>query len=56
MQRLEPSGAWKPLKTYRTKGSKETRTVNLPKGTYQVVIATKYGFNGVTSSAITLTR
>ena len=56
VQRLEPAGTWKPLKTYRTTGSKETRTVNLPKGTYQVVIAPKYGHSGITSSAITLTR
>ncbi len=47
---------WVPLKTYRTLGAKETRTVNLPKGTYRVVVNAKYGFRGTTSGPVTLKR
>jgi serine protease len=51
------TGSWSTLPTtYRTQGSTETRTVNLPKGTYRVVVAGKYGHRGATSKAITLTR
>jgi hypothetical protein len=35
VQRKKADGTWQPLKTYRTKGAKETRTINLKKGTYQ---------------------
>lgn len=40
---------WTAGKTYRTKGSKETRTINLAMGTYRVVVAGKYGYQGATS-------
>lgn len=56
VQRKQPDGTWLALKTYKTKGSKETRTINLPKGVYQVLVAPKYGYRGATSAAITLKR
>ena len=36
-------------RTYRTKGSKETRTINLGKGTYRVVVLAKYGYQQTVS-------
>jgi PKD repeat protein len=56
VQRLRSDGSWKPLKTYRTKGSGETRTINLRKGTYKVVVFAKYGYQGSTSGSVTLKR
>jgi hypothetical protein len=45
IQKQAVDGTWKTLtKTYRTKGSKETFTVDLPKGTYRAVVLPKYGF------------
>jgi hypothetical protein len=49
-------GTWKPLKTYKTLGSTEKRTVNLPKGTYQVWVNPKFNHQGVMSTPITLKR
>jgi subtilisin family serine protease len=42
-------GSWQRLKTYKTRGSKETRTINLPRGTYRVVVNAKYGHAAATS-------
>lgn len=56
VQRQRPDGSWKALKTYRTKGSKETRTINLKKGTYQVVVNAKYGHLGTTSAPVYLKK
>ena len=56
VQKRKADGTWKPLKTYRTNGSKETRTLNLPKGTYQVVVRAKYGFGETTAGPVTLKR
>ena len=49
-------GTWSPLKTYKTHGGKETRTINLPKGTYQVVVNAKYGHQGTTSAPVYLKK
>lgn len=51
-----PDGTWKPGKTYRTKGSKETRTINLKKGSYQVYVPAAFGFAATTSAPVTLVR
>lgn len=56
VQRQQSDGTWMPLKTYRTKGSKETRTINLKRGTYQVVVRAKYGYAEATSSPVYLKR
>jgi hypothetical protein len=57
VQRKNADGTWKPLKTYRTQGSKETRTVNLPKGTYRVWVNPKFGYQGAfSSSEVTLKK
>ena len=54
VQRLRTDGSWKFVKAYRTKGSKETRTINLPQGTYRVVVTPKYGYAEGTSAAVYL--
>lgn len=48
---------WKVLpKVYRTKGSAETLTVNLPKGSYRAVVLPKYTHAGAMSGSVTLKR
>jgi hypothetical protein len=49
-------GSWVARKTYRTAGSKETRTINLPKGTYKVVVLAKYGHQPSASAPVSLRR
>lgn len=56
VQVKQKNGTWRALKTYKTQGKSETRTINLPKGTYRVVVQPKYGYAGATSSAVTLKR
>lgn len=56
VQRQQSDGSWKALKTYRTRGKKETRTINLKGGTYRVVVQPKYGYESVTSGTATLRR
>jgi hypothetical protein len=56
VHKRNPDGTWKPGKTYKTKGKKETRTLNLKKGTYRVVVNPKYGHTGATSAPVTLRR
>jgi polysaccharide biosynthesis protein PslG len=43
-------------KLYRTHGRKETRTLNLPRGRYRVVIKPKFGYRGATSAVVVLKR
>ena len=50
VQRKQGENSWQPLKTYRTKGSMETRTLNLKQGTYRVVVNPRYGYLGATST------
>lgn len=56
VQKQLADGTWKALKTYKTLGSSEKRTVNLPKGTYRVWVNPKFGYQGVMSAAVTLKR
>lgn len=49
-------GTWRPLRTYRTKGVTQTRTINLAKGTYRVWVAPRYGHQGALSAAVSLRR
>ena len=49
--------SWEKVgKTLRTKTSKETRTINLGKGTYRVKVMEKYGMKGDVSNQVTLVR
>lgn len=56
VQKQQADGSWMPLKTYKTLGAKETRTVNLPKGTYRVVVKAKYGYRETASDPVMLKR
>jgi PKD repeat protein len=56
VQRKLKDGSWRALKTYRTKGSKETRTINLKKGVYRVWVKPKYGHLGALSREVSLRK
>lgn len=57
VERRGPEGTWRNVGgTYRTQGAKETRTINLPAGTYRVVVKPKYGYLGSTSADVVLSR
>lgn len=57
VQKLGSAGSWATLSTnFQTYGAAETRTLNLAKGTYRVVVAAKYGYLGNTSAAVALVR
>jgi uncharacterized protein YjbI with pentapeptide repeats len=55
VEQLAPSGRWETVGTYLTDGSRETRTINLPEGTYRIVVPTQNGYQGSTSPPVTLT-
>jgi hypothetical protein len=55
LQKRTASGAWRQVgKSRRTSGSGEVKTITLPKGTYRVTVAGKYGFVGATSQPVVL--
>jgi hypothetical protein len=57
VQRQRANKTWTTLRrTYRTQGAAETRTVNLPAGTYRVRINARYGYGVTTSTPVTLVR
>ncbi|MGB7980661.1 MAG: right-handed parallel beta-helix repeat-containing protein [Candidatus Nanopelagicales bacterium] len=56
VQRRKADGTWKHVKTRRTLGSKETRSLNLPKGRYRVIVLAKYNYAGATSRTVYLKR
>lgn len=56
VQRKNVDQSWKPLKTYKTLGSKETKNVNLRKGAYRVVVLEKYGYRTTESNEVYLKR
>jgi hypothetical protein len=47
---------WSRKGTFRTSGPKETRTLNLKKGTYRVQVLAKYGYGETWSRPVTLRR
>jgi hypothetical protein len=57
VQYRKKNGTWGQYKkTYKTSGSKETRTLNFKKGTYRVAVNPKYGYQGTTSTEVTLRK
>ena len=56
VKKQRASGSWRVLKTYRTKGRKETRTINLKAGTYRVVVMARFGYSRTRSSVVDLRR
>jgi hypothetical protein len=57
VQKRTASGVWMYVATaYRTLGVYETRTLDLNRGTYRIVVASQYGYRGATSRAVALSR
>ncbi len=56
VQKRRTDGSWRALSTYRTYGTRETRLLNLPKGTYRVWVRPKYGYSGAMSKSVRLIR
>lgn len=57
IQKRTAAGTWATMKKgYRTKGARETRTINLKAGVYRVSVAGKYGLVGTVSAPVTLVR
>jgi hypothetical protein len=57
VQRKNPDGSWKAVRSYETRGAKETRTLNLRKGTYRVWVRPGYGFaEAMSPNEVTLKR
>lgn len=52
----ERDGSWRKVGTYRTLGSRETRTINLPKGCYRVRVPAQAGYAETYSESICLAR
>lgn len=49
-------GSWKTARKVRTKGPRELRVVNLPRGTYRVVVPAQSGLLGARSGKVRLVR
>ena len=57
VERQRADGSWRTLKaTYRTHGALETRIVDLPRGTYRVLVPSRMGLTEATSVPVTLNR
>jgi hypothetical protein len=56
VQRRSDDDSWRTLRTYRTRGSHETRVINLPKGVYRVHVLARFGFAETYSDTIYLQR
>ena len=56
VQRRMRDGTWKALKTYKTFGTTEKRTLNLPRARTEVWVNPKFNHQGVMSPPMTLKR
>jgi len=57
VQRQREDGSWRTLRaTHRTRGARETRILDLPRGTYRVRVLPHLGLIEATSAAVTLSR
>lgn len=56
VQSKRVDNSWGLLKTYKTQGTKETRTINPKRGTYRVVVNAKYGYRGAVSAEVYLKK
>jgi probable HAF family extracellular repeat protein len=55
VQRQRADGTWRTLpRTYCTRGNRETRTLDLKRGTYRVRVQAKYGYRGTRSTPVQL--
>jgi hypothetical protein len=54
---VKKNGKWfRYLDSFKTEGTSETRTVNVPKGTYRAKCYGKYGFIDATSNTVKIKR
>ena len=53
---MSESGGWLAVDTYTTNGPDETWNLNLPAGTYRVVVLPQLGYAGATSAPVVLTK
>ena len=54
---VKKKGTWRATsRTYKTQGKRQTRTLNLKKGTYRAAVKPGFGYAGSTSRAVTLKR
>jgi hypothetical protein len=51
-----PAPKWRSVGTYATRGTKQVRVLNLPKGKYQVRVLPAQGFDGSVSRMVRLKR
>lgn len=57
VQRRRADGSWATLSAwYKTWGTGETRTLDLGRGTYRVMVYAKYGYRATTSARVSLAR
>jgi uncharacterized protein YjbI with pentapeptide repeats len=56
VETVSEAGGWIPVQTYTTKGSDETWNIDLPAGTYRVVLLPQLGYSGATSAPVVLTK
>jgi len=57
VQKQDRDGSWSTLKkAYKTQGKKETRTINLKKGIYRVIVQPKFGYSSGYSAAVLLRK
>ena len=56
VQRQRDDESWRTVGTYRTRGSRETRTINLRKGIYRIHLRAQAGYAETYSDAVWLER
>jgi hypothetical protein len=56
VERRRDNDTWRTLKTYRTSGNRETRTINLRKGVYRIHVKARFGYAETYSDTIYLER
>lgn len=56
VRRRSPDGSWAGVGDYRTRGDAEVRRIDLPRGAYRVRVRAKFGYRGVTSPEVWISR
>lgn len=56
VQRRRADGTWRALRTYRTRGTSQTRTIDLRRGTYRVWVRANHGYEAAISAEVRLRR
>lgn len=56
VQRQLSDESWRTLRAYRTRGARETRTVDLGKGTYRIWLRAQFGYAETFTDSVSLER